>query len=196
MNQKLGSLQLYRRHLYDQFCDRTVIWKLQQESADPHTDFLIISTDGLDQSKFALPRDAQLRCSTALTFGFKGTLAFVSCPSNAVCSTLLSKQIFPYQTRRVRLRSKHQRPRIKVHGAWAFGFCLNVYILDENAAHDSSAIIEMLSATLEDVTCYDENMCFGWSWVVFKGPKTGPILSASSLLSSLCLMICPITLSL
>ena len=49
------------------------------------------------------------------------------------------------------LRAKHQRPRVKVHGAWAFGYTLNVYVLDECAAHDSSAIIEIVAATIEDV---------------------------------------------
>jgi hypothetical protein len=50
------------------------------------------------------------------------------------------------------LRAKYQRPRVKVHGAWAFGYTLNVYILDEVAKHDSSAILEILSQTIEDVT--------------------------------------------
>ena len=50
------------------------------------------------------------------------------------------------------LRAKYQRPRVKVHGAWAFGYTLNVYILDEVARHDSSAILEILSQTIEDVT--------------------------------------------
>ena len=54
------------------------------------------------------------------------------------------------------LRAKHQRPRVKVHGAWAFGYTLNVYVLDESAPHDSSAIIEIVAATIEDVAllCY------------------------------------------
>ena len=48
--------------------------------------------------------------------------------------------------------AKYQRPRVKGHGAWAFGYTLNVYILDEVAKHDSSAILEILSQTIEDVT--------------------------------------------
>lgn len=67
MEQKLGSLKLYRSHLHAQFCDRTIIWRLQSESADPSTDILVISTDGLDQSKFALPREPELRNNAALT---------------------------------------------------------------------------------------------------------------------------------
>lgn len=65
--QKLGAVQMYRAHLHDQFCDRSVCWQIQAESADPSTDVLCICTDGLDQAKFALPRDPGLRTSSALT---------------------------------------------------------------------------------------------------------------------------------
>ncbi len=65
-DQKLGSLQSYRTHLYDQYCDRTVCWRLQSESADPSTDVVTICTDGLDQAKFSLPRDPMLKASAAL----------------------------------------------------------------------------------------------------------------------------------
>ena len=51
------------------------------------------------------------------------------------------------------LRAKHERPRVKVHGAWCFGHFLNIFILDEVAKHDSSAIIEIVALTLEDVAC-------------------------------------------
>lgn len=51
-------------------------------------------------------------------------------------------------------RQKYQRPRLKIHGAWAFGYTLNVFIMDENAKHDSSAILEILTQTVEDVTRY------------------------------------------
>ena len=50
------------------------------------------------------------------------------------------------------LRAKHQRPRVKVHGAWAFGHCLVVGVLDESAKHDSACIIELLSLTIEHAT--------------------------------------------
>lgn len=65
--QKLGSVQGYRRHLRDQYCDRTVIWSLQAESSDPSSGVLMISTDGLDQCKFALPRDPEMRANAGLT---------------------------------------------------------------------------------------------------------------------------------
>ncbi|CAL1151353.1 unnamed protein product, partial [Cladocopium goreaui] len=64
--QKLGCLQGYRSHLHDQYCDRTVIWTLQSEGSDPRSSILLICTDGLDQAKFSLPRDPQLRSNAGL----------------------------------------------------------------------------------------------------------------------------------
>lgn len=48
-------------------------------------------------------------------------------------------------------RDKHQRPRLKVHGAWAFGYCLNIFTIHDNGKHNSSCIIEILAQTLEEV---------------------------------------------
>ena len=73
-DQKLGALQLYRAHLHDQFCDRSICWRLQSEGADPSTDLLVIATDGLDQAKFALPRDPNLRSSAYLILAIYRTL--------------------------------------------------------------------------------------------------------------------------
>ena len=73
-DQKLGALQLYRSHLHDQFCDRSICWRLQSEGADPSTDLLVIATDGLDQAKFALPRDPNLRSSAYLILTIYRTL--------------------------------------------------------------------------------------------------------------------------
>lgn len=64
--QKLGCLQGYRKHLHDQYCDRTMIWTLQSEGSDPNAGVLMICTDGLDQAKFSLPRDPQLRSNAGL----------------------------------------------------------------------------------------------------------------------------------
>ena len=75
-DQKLGALQLYRSHLHDQFCDRTICWRLQSESADTSTDLVAIATDGLDQAKFALPRDPNLRSSAHLFLVLMSTLCF------------------------------------------------------------------------------------------------------------------------
>ncbi|CAK9006089.1 unnamed protein product [Durusdinium trenchii] len=112
--QKLGCLQGYRAHLHDQYCDRTSIWTLQFEGADPQSGILMICTDGLDQAKFALPRDPQLRANAGL--------------------------------------AKHQRPRMKIHGVWCYGYTLNISVMDECSRHDSSAILEMISRAVEDAT--------------------------------------------
>lgn len=82
-DQKLGSLQMYRAHLHDQFCDRTVCWQLQAISAEPSSDLVTLCIDGLDQAKFALPRDPQLRSASSLPFvstSFCIVLILVSCP--------------------------------------------------------------------------------------------------------------------
>ena len=70
LQQKLGALRQYRMHLSDQYKDRTVVWTLQGEGADMGTNVLMISTDGLDQAKFSLPREPQLKANAALTLGF------------------------------------------------------------------------------------------------------------------------------
>ena len=38
-----------------------------------------------------------------------------------------------------------------MHGAWAYGYQLSVMVMDETSAHDSSAIIEIMARTIEDV---------------------------------------------
>lgn len=76
--QKLGSLQGYRSHLHSQYCDRTVIWTLQQEAADPNSGVLLLRTDGLDQSKFRLPRHPELRANSRLPLYLGKAFCFVS----------------------------------------------------------------------------------------------------------------------
>lgn len=66
MEQKLGSLHIYRGHLHDQYADRCALWKLQAEAAEPSSQILFISTDGLDQAKFALPREPGLPANAHL----------------------------------------------------------------------------------------------------------------------------------
>ena len=90
--QKLGCLQGYRSHLHDQYCDRTVIWTLQSEGSDPRSSILLICTDGLDQAKFSLPRDPQLRSNAGLTFSF--TRKFIVCHPCYVDFSLLSTSAY------------------------------------------------------------------------------------------------------
>ena len=75
---KLAYLKEYRAHLHSQYCDRTVVWKLQSESAEPNSEVLLVSTDGLDQSKFSLPREPELKNNAGLSFGFISTWVFRS----------------------------------------------------------------------------------------------------------------------
>lgn len=43
------------------------------------------------------------------------------------------------------------RPRCKIHGCWAFGYSLNIAVLDEVQKHDSSCVLELIAQTLETV---------------------------------------------
>ena len=79
MEQKLGCLEAYRQHLHDTFCDRTMIWSMQAESADFNSSILVIATDGLDQSKFALPREPEMRINSGLTFRSNGMIFQMFC---------------------------------------------------------------------------------------------------------------------
>lgn len=53
-------------------------------------------------------------------------------------------------------RAKHIKPRLKVHGAWAFGYCCNVFAIDDCGRHNSSCVIDIVAQTLEEVS---------WSWL-------------------------------
>ncbi|CAE6916147.1 unnamed protein product [Symbiodinium sp. CCMP2456] len=64
---KLQSLAGYRDHLASQFKDRMANWTLQELSRDHLADILCIQLDGMDQGKYALPRDPELRTSAAMS---------------------------------------------------------------------------------------------------------------------------------
>lgn len=157
---KLTALQQYRAHLHSQYADRTSMWQLQSQSSEPNCEVLFIATDGLDQAKFALPRHPDLKANAAVCFGH-GFINF-SVDIDHICVVLwgfvftlvmhLTCHCYPL------LRGRHERPRLKVHGAWAFGHYLNIYLMDDVAKHDSSSVIEMISRTLEDVACQHEKI--------------------------------------
>ena len=42
------------------------------------------------------------------------------------------------------------RPRLKVHGAWAFGWCVRIFVLDDPARHNSSCICQVIAETIEE----------------------------------------------
>jgi hypothetical protein len=49
-------------------------------------------------------------------------------------------------------RSKLQKPRMKLHGAWNFGFSLDLHCIDETNKHDSSCIIKILAQSIQRVS--------------------------------------------
>lgn len=44
--------------------------------------------------------------------------------------------------------SKLRRPRLKVHGVWAYNYLLNIAVLEENTQHGSSLVAELIATTL------------------------------------------------
>ena len=63
LQDKLELLKQYRAHVEDQYRDRVAMWNVQNAHDG---DILCIAIDGCDQSKFSVPRDPQLRTSSAL----------------------------------------------------------------------------------------------------------------------------------
>ena len=66
IEEKLGTLIEYRRHLAEQYQDRSLLWMLQEASLDSMSDVLVCQIDGMNQGKFRLPRDPGLRCTASL----------------------------------------------------------------------------------------------------------------------------------
>ena len=66
---KIEVLHQYRLHLHSQYSDRTCLWTLQSQGSEPHCEVLFLSTDGLDQAKFSLPRDPGLKTNAAVHLG-------------------------------------------------------------------------------------------------------------------------------
>lgn len=67
-DQRCEALRLYRAHVGDQYRDRQALWSLQSVSCEALSDMgdvdssvMTILIDGMDQSKFAIPRDPTLR---------------------------------------------------------------------------------------------------------------------------------------
>ena len=70
--------------------------------------------------------------------------------------SILSSSLFGW------LRAKHIRPRLKIHGAWAFGYCCNIFAIDEPGRHNSSCIMEILAQTMDDATCLYDKTFFAY----------------------------------
>lgn len=50
MDERLGALKLYRRHLVEQYSDRCAFWSLKDVSGDLLSRTVCITTDGADQA--------------------------------------------------------------------------------------------------------------------------------------------------
>lgn len=61
INVRLGALKLYRKHLLSQYADRCGFWSLRDVSSDLMSRTLVMTTDGADQAKYAVPRHPTLR---------------------------------------------------------------------------------------------------------------------------------------
>ena len=113
MDERLGALKLYRRHLVEQYSDRCAFWSLKDISGEVMSRTVCMCTDGADQAKYMVPRDPGLQTA--------------------------------YRS------AKLHRPRLKIHGIWAFGYCLRIAVLDESTYHGSAMVVEMISLAIEDV---------------------------------------------
>ena len=48
-------------------------------------------------------------------------------------------------------RSNLQRPRMKLHGCWAFGWALHLHCMHDTSRKDSASTIEMVAQMIEEV---------------------------------------------
>ena len=58
---RAAQQKLYHTHLRHQYCDRLVYWKMRADSRDSFVPVVTMVTDGMDQSKFCLPRHEAMR---------------------------------------------------------------------------------------------------------------------------------------
>lgn len=80
--------------------------------------------------------------------------------------------------------AKYQRPKMKIHGVWAFGFVLRIAVLEENTYHGSGLVQELLALTIEDImkVC-DEKKVAAPDTLVVVGDNTVKELKNTVLLS-------------
>jgi len=80
--------------------------------------------------------------------------------------------------------AKFQRPKLKIHGVWAFGFVLRIAVLEENTYHGSGLVQELLALTIEDImkVC-DEKKVAAPDTLVVVGDNTVKKLKNTVLLS-------------
>lgn len=113
LEERLGQLIKYRQHLADQYQDRVISWGLQELVLDDPSDLVVIQVDGLDQAKFALPRDPKLRATSSVSF----RCILVMGVTRALQRRFENSSRFCIGAK----RPTAKRPKLKIHGAWAFG---------------------------------------------------------------------------
>lgn len=64
--ERLAAIKAYRQHLAAQFQDRYMLWAMRGFAQDIACTFLLLVADGIDQAKWRLPRDPELRAVHAL----------------------------------------------------------------------------------------------------------------------------------
>lgn len=141
--EKLGAVTRYQQHLKDQYIDRSVAWQMCDVANCQDGDVLVLWLDAMEQAKFAIPRHRGLRTASA-TFLTQKILDLVQNMSNTADRFLILFSM---------LRSKLQKPRMKLHGCWAFGYTLQLFCLDDTSKHDATCIIEILALTIQKVPC-------------------------------------------
>ena len=74
--EKLGCVQAYRKHLKDQYTDRSLLWQLCDLAYAKEGELMVIWIDGMEQAKFQVPRSRGLKTSSQLCFGSKAEFEF------------------------------------------------------------------------------------------------------------------------
>lgn len=153
MATRMNALKVYQQHVTDQYADRCAFWSLKDISGELMSRTVTLTTNGADQDFWLKPRhdvDAFL-------------LLHAFCARDCDFTQDTSKWIVPLTPeakymvpRHPDLRAAHraakiQRPKLKLHGVWAFGYCLRIAVLEENSFHGSSLVQELLALTIEDV---------------------------------------------
>ena len=139
--QKLGCASAYRDHLHSQYLDRSLAWQICDLSTAREGDVMVCWLDAMEQAKFQVPRCKGLRTASATSV----TEPFFPKPN---------AQLFIFNLKNVTSpRSKLQKPRMKLHGCWIFGYTLDLHCIDETNKHDAACIIEIICQGVQRATC-------------------------------------------
>ena len=89
-------------------------WNLAELATVDETNLIVAQMDGMEQAKFRMPRDPGMRSSAAVILETHSVLATLT-------KETLIKMSLP--------RANHPRPKLCVHGFWAFGVSSNSELL-------------------------------------------------------------------